>query len=267
MLWQKQKDQKEGGQAQGRSARYILRVRRAMPLLALSVLLCAGVTGTANATTTSKSTHYSVTETQFGGGSQTHQCSTTYCAKSSAGDTVVGRAGSANYGAEFGANTTDVPLLQVIAGAGNHALGTLDPGTTATATTTVSVRHYLMAGYAVELTGSSPSQGTHAIVPLSVPDTSQPGHEQFGINLVANSTPNIGSDPTVVPSGESALGYIASGYNVPDYFKYVPGDILAENTSQSGEIDYTISMIFNISAVTPGGQYKGSYSAVVVPMY
>jgi hypothetical protein len=267
MLRQKQKDQSNGWHVLQRIGGHAVFARRSAVAVLLVLVLCAGVHGIAMATTTSTSTHYSVTETQFGGGSQTQQCSTTYCAKSSAGDTAVGRSGSTNYSAEFGSNTTDIPLLQVITANGNHALGTLDQDTTGVATSTLNVRHYLMAGYAVELTGSSPSQGTHAILPLNVPAQSQSGHEQFGVNLVANNTPNIGQNPTMVPSGDSAISFIASGYNTPDYFKYIPGDILAENTTQSGEIDYTLSMIFNVSAVTPGGQYKGAYSAVVVPMY
>jgi hypothetical protein len=237
-------------------------------VFSLAVVLSMGFVGTATATTTSTSTHYSVTETQFGGGSQQHQCSATYCAKSSAGDTAVGNASSTNYSAQFGSNTTDQPLLQVqTGGTSTHDLGVIDSDRTAVASSALTVRTYLMQGYGIELTGSSPSQGTHAILPLSIPTESQPGHEQFGVNLVANTDPVIGTDPTLQPSGESALQYIASGYSQANKFKYIPGDMLAENFQQSGEISYTLSMILNVSNVTPGGQYKGSFSAVVVPVF
>jgi hypothetical protein len=244
----------------------VLRLRQYALVFVLSLLLCLGIVGTAAATVTSKSSNYSVTESQFGGGSQT-QCSTSYCSKSSAGDTTVGSSKSTNYSAQFGANTTDQPLLQVIAGDTNHDLGVLDTDRTALAVSTVAVRTYLMQGYGVQLTGSTPTNGTHAIKQLMNPTASQPGKEQFGVNLVANTNPSMGSDPTIQPSGASALAFIAGGYSTPNLFKYVPGDILIENYQKEGEISYALSMILNVSNVTPGGQYKGSFSAVVVPLY
>jgi hypothetical protein len=247
---------------------HLSRYRQYGMVLTLALMMSMGYVGHAVATTTSTSPHYSVTETQFGGGSQEHQCSTNYCAKSSAGDTTVGSGKSANYSAQFGSNTTDQPLLQVIAAGGDHALGVLDSDTTGTATSSLSVRTYLMQGYGIALTGSSPTQGTHAILPLSIPTESQAGTEQFGVNLVANTAPvTMGTNPTLVPSGASALDYIASGYSQTNKYKYIPGDILAENYQQNGEISYTLSMILNVSNVTPGGQYKGSFSAVVIPLF
>lgn len=237
-------------------------------VLVLSVALALAGVGTAAATTTSKSGNYSVTEVQLGGGSQQHQCSTNYCAKSTAGDTTVGQSKSANYSAQFGSNTTDKPLLQVMTGgSGNHDLGVVDSSAVATAVNSVSVRTYLMQGYAIALSGSSPSQGTHAILPMSTADISRPGTEQFGVNLVANTTPAIGVDPTIQPSGDSAVNYIVGGYGTANHFKYVPGDLLVENYQQDGEIDYTLSMILNVSNTTPAGHYKGDFSAVVVPLF
>jgi len=236
-------------------------------LFILSLMVALSLVATAAATQTSTSPHYSVTETQIGSGSQEHQCSTTYCAKSSAGDTTVGSASSSSYSAQFGSNTTDVPLLEVIVDGGNQNLGVLDDTHTATAAASVKVRQYLMQGYAVELAGSPPKYANHALTSLSVPTASQPGKEQFGINLVANTTPGIGTDPIKVPSNASALGYIASGYSNANLYKYVDQDIVAQDLTESGETHYTISMIVNISGVTPGGQYKGTFSAVVVPFY
>jgi len=243
-----------------------IRYRQYALVMALAVMMSMGYVGDAGATTTSTSSNYSVTETQFGGGSQ-NQCSTNYCSKSTAGDTTVGNGKSANYSAQFGSNTTDKPTLQVITSNGDHPLGVLDNTTTGFASSDLSIRHYLMAGYAIELTGSSPTQGTHAIYPLPSPEESIRGKEQFGVNLVQNTDPAIGENPTLQPSGDSALSFIDADYVQTNKFKYVPGDILARNYSQSGEISYTLSMIFNVSNATPGGQYKGAFSAVVVPLF
>jgi len=234
--------------------------------LTLALMMSMGVVGTAAATQTSSSPHYSVTETQIGGGSQ-QQCSTNYCSKSSAGDTTVGRGSSANYSAQFGSNTTDVPLLQVIAQGGNHDVGVIDNQGTATATFDLQVRNYLMNGYAVQIAGAPPSQGVHSLTALTTPSTSHAGAEQFGINLVDNTAPNIGADPYNSPDGSSATSYLKDDYNTPDIFAYSPNATVAENLSRSGETHFTISMILNVSATTPAGQYKGAFSAVVVPNY
>jgi hypothetical protein len=234
--------------------------------LTLALMMSMGVVGTAAATQTSKSSSYSVTETQIGGGSQ-RQCGTAYCAKSSAGDTAVGQGSSASYSAQFGSNTTDVPLLQVIADGGNHDVGVIDNQATATATFNLQVRNYLMNGYAVQISGSPPKAGSHTLTGLTSPSTSHAGAEQFGINLVDNTAPDIGADPYNVPDGDSALSYIKDDYKTADIFAYNQNATVAENLSRSGETHYTISMILNVSAVTPGGQYKSAFSAVVVPNY
>jgi hypothetical protein len=245
----------------------VSRYRQYGLLLALSLMIALGAIGTAAATQTSTSSHYSVTETQFGAGSQQRQCSTTYCAKSSAGDTTVGSASSLSFSAQLGGNTSDIPILEVIAEGGNQDLGVLDTTHTATAISTVKVRNYLMQGYALEISGTPPKYANHALTSLTVPAASQSGKEQFGVNLVANTTPSIGADPIKLPSNDSALSYIASGYSNANLYKYVDQDIVAENFTSSGEVHYTISMILNISGVTPGGRYTSTFSAVVVPFY
>ena len=47
----------------------------------------------------------------------------------------------------------------------------------------------------------------------------------------------------------------------------VDGDVVASSDTSSSETDYTMSMIINVSNVTPGGRYNGVFSAVVVPLY
>lgn len=235
--------------------------------MALALVLSLGFAGSATALQSS-STHYMVTETQFGGvGSSLHDCSTNYCAKTSVGDLVAGSGSSTNYSAQFGANTSDEPLLEVIVAGGNQNLGVLDPSTTGTATATIKVRNYLSNGYVLQIAGAAPSQGTHTLTTLSTPSTSQPGAEQFGINLADNTAPNIGAAPVQVPSGVFSFGTVESDYSGADLFKYINGDIVAGSTKSSGETDYTMSLIINVSNVTPGGQYSGSFSAVAVPVF
>ncbi len=216
----------------------------------------------------SSSTNYKVTETQIGGvGTSEKDCSDNYCAKISAGDLVAGSGKSASYSAQFGSNTTADPLLEVITQAGTTDMGVLDTNVTGTATAFIKVRNYLSGGYIIQITGNPPSQGIHTLSALSTPSTSHQGAEQFGINMVDNTSPNIGANPVQVPNNGFSFGEAATDYDTPDLFKYVNGDIVAQSLSSSGQTEYTLSMIINVSGATPGGRYNGNLSAVVVPVY
>ncbi|MEJ0072678.1 MAG: hypothetical protein WDN27_01130 [Candidatus Saccharibacteria bacterium] len=236
-------------------------------LVAVLGLLMALASGGTAWAAQSSSPHYEVNETQFGAGSSENDCSTSYCAKTSAGDTVDGSASSNNYSAQFGFNTSSDPELEVIVGGGTQNMGTLQTTTTGTATNTISVLSYLSNGYTLQITGAAPNQGTHTLTTLTTPSTSQPGSEQFGINLVANTTPGIGTDPTKAPSGSSAISNVESDYATANLFKYVDGDVVAQSLVSNGETDYTMSMVINVSNVTPGGHYNGNFSAVAVPIF
>ncbi len=237
-------------------------------VFALALMLTMGLVGSTAATQTSSSSNYSVTETQFGGGSAQQECSATYCSQSAAGDTAVGSGSSASYSAQFGSNTTDEPLLEEIVTGGTQDMGVLDVAHTGAVSVGISVRSYLSSGYTLQITGSPPSQGVHSLTPIwPTPSTSQQGAEQFGINLVANTTPAIGSDPVQVPSSAGSFGTVTTNYSTPDLFAYQDGDVVAQSLSSSGETDYTMSIIINVSNTTLGGRYSGTFSAVAVPVY
>jgi len=246
-------------------------VRQGRLVTVLALMLCVGTVGRAAATTTSSSSHYSVTETQFGSGSALHDCSDNYCAKLSTGDTTVGRSSSNSYSALFGSNTSDVPYLAVSVSGGTQDMGVLDDTHTGTATSSIKVTTYLSSGYVMQIVGAAPSQGVHHLsVPMGsggTPFTSQQGTEQFGINLVANTAPSLGADPVNQPAGTSNTAVVKSNYGTNNEFAYTDGDIVAQSDTGNGEIDYTLSMIINVSKVTPGGKYSGAYAAVVTPTF
>ncbi len=234
--------------------------------MALALVLTLGLSGTA-AAVTSSSTNYMVNETQFGIGGSQHDCSATYCAKTSAGDLVVGSGKSTTYSAQFGFNTTSDPMLEVLVVGGSQNMGVLNATTTGSLSAVIKVRNYLSQGYVLQMTGSGLSQGLHTLTNLASPTTSQQGAEQMGINFAANTTPSVGAAPVQVPSSAFSFGTVDAGYSGANLFKYVNGDIVGRSTKSSGETDYTMSMIVNVSNVTPGGQYTGSFSAVVTPIF
>jgi hypothetical protein len=236
-----------------------------MPVL-LAVLVSIGIGGTAFAVTSSSS-HYQVTQTQFTSGTSSQSCSGSYCAKVSVGDAAVGNAASTDTSAKFGSITNSDPLLEVIVQSGQSDLGTLTTEKTGTKTMTIKIRNYLSDGYVMQIVGEPPKFNGHVLSTSNTPVQSVPGTEQFGINIAANTNPVVGANLLQVPDDKTSFGIAYPNYSSPNVFMYTPGDNVAHSTKSSGETDYTISMIVNISNATPAGHYSGDFSAVVIPVY
>jgi hypothetical protein len=236
-------------------------------LMLLAVFISAiGMTGTV-AADTSSSAHYQVSNTEFNAGLTNQSCSTQYCSQVSIGDLAAGTTASGSNTAKLGGITNSQPELEVVIGTGSSDLGVLSTASTATATTTVQVLSYLSGGYILQIAGDPPSYGTHTLATPSTPTASAMGTEQFGINLAANTTPNIGAIPVQTPSSTTSFGVVNTGYGTSNLFKYSNGDVIAHSSSASGITDYTVSMIINISNNTPAGHYSGDYSAIVTPVF
>ncbi len=233
----------------------------------LSALLLLAIISSPKAFAQYTSSNYSANEVQFGAGSGL-QNSASYQAQDSIGDLGVGNSKSTNYQAQGGFNTTTEPFLEAYVAAGSIDLGALSTISTAHTTATFHVRDYLSSGYIVQTVGSPPAYGSHTIAPMTSPGSATPGTEQFGMNLVANTSPaTFGSNPTQVPDVSFGYGFAAAGYDTANTFKYNQGDIIAQSSKSSGETDYTVSYIMNISNLTPGGTYKYNQNFVVTATY
>ncbi len=237
------------------------------PKFILLAVIFAGVGAPVAVATTSNSTNYQVTETQFGSGSLEESCSGQYCAQASIGDTVAGTSESSGNSATFGSVTPGEPLLEVIVDPGESNLGVLTTERTATKTTSVQIRNYLSSGYTLQIVGSPPKYGNHSLKTLTTPAASDYGNEQFGINAAANTIPSVGATPVQIPSDQMSFGIVEQAYRTPNLFKYVSGDVIARSETESGQTNYTISMIVNIASTTPAGHYTGDLSAVVIPVF
>ena len=214
----------------------------------------------------SSSTNYQVNEVFFGSGGDLNSCSAgVYCAKLSAGEIAAGHTAGSAFQAQGGFNTDRTPYIAFSVTNTNTNIGTLSEFGTATATAQFAVKTYLASGYVVRVVSDPPTSdgAAHQLNPLASPTGPNPGTEQFGINLVANSSPtNFGIDPVQVPDNTFSFGTVATGYNTPNVFKYVKGDTIASSNRSSGQTDYTISFIYDISNVTPEGEY--TYNGVLV---
>lgn len=216
---------------------------------------------------TSTSENYQVTDMDFGVGIM-NSCSGEYCTEATIGSMVAGSSESSQQTAQFeDIPAESEPFLEVIVTPGESNLGVLRTDQPATKTTKVQVRNHLSEGYMVQMVGDPPKYGDHTLNTPTTPTESTPGIEQFAVNVVANSTPQIGANPVQVPSGEFSFGFVEPGYDEADKFKYKSGDVIARSNSESGQTDYTISMIVNVSGQTPAGHYASDFSVVVIPIF
>lgn len=174
---------------------------------------------------------------------------------------------STGYQLEAGFNSSETPVLSVNVTSASANLGILSQAVAKTATATFNVKDYTSYGYIVQLVGSAPTYRGHELGHMAG-NASTPGTEQFGVNLRANTSPSsFGQDPQQVPSGGFSFGVAAGGYGTPNIYTYNSGDIIAQSLKTSGETDYTISYVANMSSTTPAGLYTANQSIVVVATY
>jgi hypothetical protein len=232
-------------------------------LLAGVILLMSPVKTIAQ---TPSSSNYSVPESSFSSGSDIDASSGSYSARVSAGDNVIGDAASTTYRAYAGPISPDEEYLEMVVGTASIDLGTLSDTSTAFGEASFYVRSYINSSYSiVTVSPTLTSENGDTIQALASTSSSSAGTEQFGINLVENSCPPaatgcvapLGANPALVPDSNFANGDAATGYDVIDQYRYVPGETIASNSGNPawGRTDYTISYITNISGITEAGLY------------
>lgn len=230
----------------------------------------------------SSSPNYKIEESYFGTGGEVDASSANYRARQSTGSLGVGNTSSTNFDATAGFNTPSEPFLEVAVMDASVNFGTLSDTSTSSGAAqggdcncSFYVRSYLSSDYSVVTMSNPPTnESGNALAAksvLGVPSTNQ-NVEEFGINLVDNTSPNIGANPANVPDDTFADGKAAAGYNTSDQFKYGVGDTIASSPATVGNqgvgrTNYTISYIAKIKRLTPAGLYKMQHDIVVVPAF
>ncbi len=251
-------------------------------LLALAVVPVFGVS---TAYAQYNSSNYRAEEAYFGIGADQDAASANYRSSQSVGAITVGGAESGSYKTGTGFLTPQEPFLEMTISGAPVNLGILSSGVTARAasqggacTCSFSVRTYLSGNYVVKTMSGPPTNdagqplATKITQGASIIDT-----EEFGMNLVANTSPaNFGANPVNRPDSSFADGAAGSGLN-SDYattnqFKYIPGDTIAHSAQTSGkqaigQTDYTISYIANVGPLTKAGLYTLRHDLVVIATY
>lgn len=214
---------------------------------------------------------YGVDEVFMGSGGLNDASSTSYRARASLGDLTVGNSASTSYQAYGGFTTTPDPYIELTVTSGSVDLGYLSTTATAYTSGTFQVRTYLASGYVAVNAADPPTAtsgpGSHALTNLTSPSGPVVGTEQFGINLVANTSPAVGANLQQIPDASYSFGQVAADYGTANLYKYVKGDTIATSTKSTGITQYTVSYIYNISEATPAGEYRFNHVVVVTSTY
>jgi hypothetical protein len=203
-----------------------------------------------------QSSNYQFNETSLGGIGLSQQGSASYRALSSGG--ILGFDNSAGTTMQFnnGHETTNDPALAFAVDISSVNFGSFSPTAAVTTTSTFEVADYTSWGYIVQIIGNAPSNGAHTIDSMTTTGVSTVGIEQFGINLVANTSPNsVGAN---VNHGQFGFGDPTSNYNTTNNYRFVSGETIVSAPKSSGTSLYTISYLINVSGLTQGGSYTSN---------
>lgn len=131
-------------------------------------------------------------------------------------------------------------------------LGKLSMSSTGAGVSSMTVATNASGGYSINYSGNTLTSGVNTIPALSAPTASVQNSKQFGMNLVSNTTPAIGTNV----SG-AGTGTVATGYNTSNQFKFVPaGEVVASASIPTNSNVFTTSYIANIDGSTAAGVYS-----------
>lgn len=110
-------------------------------------------------------------------------------------------------------------------------------------------------GYSISVYGNTMTSGIRSIPAITSPTQSLVGVGQFGINLVNNTYPDTGVDP----SGPGINAVVNPQYELADQYLYNNGDVLVTSTGVTRLRKFTTSYIINV----PEDQDPGVYSTTL----
>jgi len=159
-------------------------------------------------------------------------------------------------------NATVDEALTFTLSAATVSLGTLTTGTTGKdGTTTMVASTNGGTGYSITYTGNSLTSPSGAL-PAYSSSASSAGTAGFGFNLMANTTPSVGS----AVSG-SGTGTPFTGYSTANQYTFNSGDKVASASAATNSNTYTISYVANIAGSTPAGAYTTTLNYVATPNF
>lgn len=116
-------------------------------------------------------------------------------------------------------------------------------------------------GFSTSLTGVTMTSGTNVIPALSSPTPSISGVSQFGMNLRANSSPNVGNEPSGIGTSVASVDY-----NTPNQFVFKNQVISSSPLSTDFNL-FTVSYVVNIAESQPPGIYNTTLTYIATAAF
>lgn len=153
---------------------------------------------------------------------------------------------------------TVMPDLSCDTAAGSFIdFGDFSSNATSTGQTKLLVATNAESGYDIRVVGTTLTSGNNVIPELSGGDYSRIGTSQFGLNLVANTTPPSGDNPA-----GPGTGTVAAAYAVPDQYRFNSGEIVASGSTVEDMRKYTADYIVNIAKDQAPGVYVSTLTYI-----
>lgn len=144
------------------------------------------------------------------------------------------------------------------------------PSDTATATSEMAASTNATFGYAITVNGTTLTSGTNTINPITAAggSASITGTGQFGMNLLANATPAVGTAITPASDNTDLWAQAAGDYAVADRFKFASGEVVANSNSNATNSQImTASYIVNVPGNQPAGTYVTTLTYVATATF
>jgi hypothetical protein len=142
------------------------------------------------------------------------------------------------------------------------SLGNASTTATASGTSVLAASTNAGSGYSITVNGSTLTSGANTITALASGTASSVGTKQFGLNLVSNTTPAVG---TAVSGG--GTGAAATNYGTANAFRFGTGETVATVAVPTNANAYTVSYIANVDGVTPPGSYVSNLTYIATANY
>ena len=141
-------------------------------------------------------------------------------------------------------------------------LGELSSSAARVATSEIIAATNAPFGLSISASGTTLSSGINEIHALSTPTLNAPGNSQFGLNLRANSDPEVGAEPV-----GSGAAFPSANYNNQNRFMYADGDVIATSPVATDMRKFTVSYLVNVSTGQPPGVYSTTISYICVATF
>ena len=213
------------------------------------------------------SVHYKIWADDFSSGGTENSSSTNYGIQDTIGETIIlsATSTSANYGIKAGFREMyPDKYITFSLGTPSVSFGTLSTSETKTASHTMTIDTNADNGFTITVAGSTLTKGSDTVSAIgAAAAVSTPGTAQFGLNLVANTTPAVGAGPV----GTAPLGAPAGVYGTANQFAFNSGDTVASAASLVKATVFTVSYIANISSAVPAGDYATTLTYAATANY